>query len=124
LRPHVRGALVTVFGCGGDRDRAKRQIMGRIACQLSDRVLVTSDNPRSEPPAQIMRDIVSGCSGDYALVEDRAEAIAVAVAAMVPGDCVVIAGKGHEDYQLVDGQRLHFSDVEQAGDALARRAAS
>ena len=124
LRPHVRGTLLTVFGCGGDRDRDKRQIMGRIACTLSDRVVVTSDNPRSESPLRIMQDIEAGCSGRYELVEDRAEAIAAAVAMAGPGDCVVIAGKGHEDYQLVEGVRLHFSDTEQAADALARRAGS
>lgn len=124
LRPHVRGSLVTVFGCGGDRDREKRQLMGRIACALSDRVVITSDNPRSEEPLQIMRDIESGCSGHYSLVADRAQAIAEALAAASAGDCVVIAGKGHEDYQLVDGQRLHFSDEAQAREALARRVTS
>ncbi len=124
LRHHMSGALITVFGCGGDRDREKRQIMGRIACTLSDSVVVTSDNPRSESPSQIMQDIETGCSGRYALIEDRAEAIAAAVAMAEPGDCVLIAGKGHEDYQLVDGARLHFSDAEQAGNALARRAKS
>lgn len=123
LKPHVSGALVTVFGCGGDRDRAKRQIMGRVACEWSDRVVITSDNPRSEPPAGIMADIVSGCSGDYRLVEDRAAAIASAVAGAHPGDCVVIAGKGHEDYQLIEGERRYFSDEEQALAALAGRAA-
>jgi UDP-N-acetylmuramoyl-L-alanyl-D-glutamate--2,6-diaminopimelate ligase len=124
IRPHVSGSLVTVFGCGGDRDREKRQVMGRIACALSDRVVVTSDNPRSEEPLQIMRDIESGCSGQYTLVADRATAIAAAVADASAGDCVVIAGKGQEDYQLVDGARLHFSDEAQARAALARRAAS
>ncbi len=124
IRPHVSGSLITVFGCGGDRDREKRQVMGRIACALSDRVVVTSDNPRSEEPLQIMRDIESGCSGQYTLVADRAQAIAAAVADASAGDCVVIAGKGHEDYQLVDGARLHFSDEAQARAALARRAAS
>lgn len=124
LRPHVHGALISVFGCGGDRDREKRQIMGRIACALSDRVVVTSDNPRSELPGQIMQDIEAGCSGQYELIEDRAEAIAAAVATASAGDCVVIAGKGHEDYQLVDGARLQFSDAQQASDALARRARS
>ena len=123
LRPHVSGSLVTVFGCGGDRDREKRQLMGRVACKCSDRVVVTSDNPRSEHPQQIMRDVESGCSGDYALVADRAEAIQAAVTGAVAGDCVVIAGKGHEAYQLVDGERLHFSDEAQVRDALARRAA-
>ena len=121
LRPHVKGALVTVFGCGGDRDKAKRQLMARIACTLSDRVVVTSDNPRSEDPGQIMRDIESGCSGKYTLQADRALAIALAVAEASAGDCVLIAGKGHEDYQLVDGERLHFSDAAQAHDALKRR---
>ena len=122
LRPHVQGALVTVFGCGGDRDREKRQIMGRIACAMSDRVVVTSDNPRTESPARIMQDIEAGCSGQYEMIEDRAEAIDTAVSKAGPGDCVVIAGKGHEEYQLIDGARLHFSDQEQASKALARRA--
>lgn len=124
LRPHVTGTLVTVFGCGGDRDREKRQLMGRVACTGSDKVVVTSDNPRNEEPQQIMRDIESGCSGNYTLIEDRAEAIAAAVAQAVAGDCVVIAGKGHEDYQLVDGERRHFSDEDQARQALAQRGAA
>jgi UDP-N-acetylmuramoyl-L-alanyl-D-glutamate--2,6-diaminopimelate ligase len=124
VRPHVSGALVTVFGCGGDRDREKRPVMGRIACALSDRVVVTSDNPRSEDPLQIMRDIAAGCSGQYTLVADRAQAIAAAVADAGAGDCVVIAGKGHEDYQLVGGTSLPFSDEVQVRAALARRAVS
>jgi UDP-N-acetylmuramoyl-L-alanyl-D-glutamate--2,6-diaminopimelate ligase len=124
LRRQVDGALVTVFGCGGDRDREKRQLMGRVACELSDRVIVTSDNPRSESPADILRDVEQGCSGDYLLVEDRAEAIARAVREGRPGDCIVIAGKGHEDYQVVEGERLYFSDIEQARAALAARAGS
>ena len=121
LRPHVSGALVTVFGCGGDRDREKRQVMGRVACLHSDRVIVTSDNPRNEEPEAILRDIETGCSGDYSLVADRAEAIAAAVSGAGAGDCVLIAGKGHENYQLVNGERLAFSDEEEARDALARR---
>jgi UDP-N-acetylmuramoyl-L-alanyl-D-glutamate--2,6-diaminopimelate ligase len=124
LQPHVSGALVTVFGCGGDRDKTKRQLMGRVACELSDKVVVTSDNPRSESPADIVRDIASGCSGDYSLVVDRAEAIAQALTDASAGDCVVIAGKGHEDYQIVDGQRLHFSDEAQARGVLTRREAT
>ena len=124
LRPHVTGSLVTVFGCGGDRDRQKRQQMGSIACALSDRVVVTSDNPRTENPQCIMHDIESGCSGHYMLRVDRADAISAAVAAAQAGDCVFIAGKGHECYQLVDEQRLPFSDAAHARDALTRRAAS
>ena len=123
LRSHVNGALVTVFGCGGDRDREKRQFMGRVACELSDRVLVTTDNPRNEIPLEIMRDIETGCSGNYSLVVDRAEAIAQALSEARSGDCVVIAGKGHEDYQLVEGERLHFSDEAQARAVLEQRAA-
>lgn len=122
LRQHVEGALVTVFGCGGDRDREKRQLMGRAACALSDRVILTNDNPRTEAPADILRDIEAGCSGDYQLLEDRAQAIRLAVQDARPGDCIVIAGKGHEDYQVVEGQRLYFSDTEQALAALAGRA--
>ena len=124
LRPHVAGRLVTVFGCGGDRDRDKRQVMGRVACALSDAVVVTSDNPRTESAQAILRDIESGCSGAYVLLEDRAQAIAYALQAAREGDCVLIAGKGHENYQLVEGQRLPFSDALQAQQALARRAAS
>lgn len=123
LRAHVSGSLVTVFGCGGDRDREKRQLMGRVACAMSDAVVITSDNPRSETPLDIMRDIESGCSGEYALVVDRAEAIAQALANARAGDCIVIAGKGHEDYQLVEGQRLYFSDEEQVRAVLSRREA-
>lgn len=121
LRTHVEGKLVTVFGCGGDRDREKRQVMGRIACTGSDRVVVTSDNPRGEDPESIMRDIQSGCTGNYELVPDRAEAIRRAIADASAGDCVVIAGKGHENYQLVEGERLFFSDEQQAREALALR---
>ena len=121
LRLHVEGDLVTVFGCGGDRDREKRQVMGRVACELSDRVIVTSDNPRSEAPGDILREIEAGCSGNYVLLEDRAEAIHRAVQEARSGDCIVIAGKGHEDYQIVEGERLFFSDTEQARSALAGR---
>ena len=98
--------------------------MGRIACALSDRVWVTSDNPRSEDPMQIIGEIEAGCSGDYRLVADRAQAIAAAVAEALPGDCIVIAGKGHEDYQQIGDARLPFSDEAEARAALARRAAT
>ena len=121
LRPGVPGRLITVFGCGGGRDAGKRPVMGRAACTGSDAAIVTSDNPRSEPPMAILLDIESGCSGDYRLVVDRAEAIALAIAEAQPGDCVLIAGKGHENYQIVDDGRIDFSDEEQAIAALARR---
>ncbi len=122
LKPHVQGDLVVVFGCGGDRDRNKRQVMGRIACSLADRVVVTSDNPRGEDPAAILADVASGCDGSYQLEVDRAQAIVAAIASAQAGDCVVIAGKGHEDYQIIDGEYLHFSDEEHAAAALAGRA--
>jgi UDP-N-acetylmuramoyl-L-alanyl-D-glutamate--2,6-diaminopimelate ligase len=124
LRPHVEGALVTVFGCGGDRDREKRQLMGRVACELSDRVVITSDNPRGESPAEILRDIETGCSGDYLCLEDRAAAIAHAIGEARPGDCVLIAGKGHEEYQVIEGRREYFSDAAQARARLDERARS
>lgn len=123
LRPHTRGRLVTVFGCGGDRDREKRQIMGRIACDLCDQVVLTNDNPRSENPTDILRDIEAGCTGDYAIIPDRAEAIDKALSEACAGDCVLIAGKGHENYQLIEGEQLFFSDEEQARCALAGRPA-
>lgn len=124
LKAHVSGDLVTVFGCGGDRDRSKRQVMGRVASRFSDRVILTSDNPRGEDPDAILADIATGCSGAYILLPDRAQAIASAIGEARPGDCVVIAGKGHEDYQLIGAERRYFSDAEQARCALARRAAS
>ncbi|MEH6593318.1 MAG: UDP-N-acetylmuramoyl-L-alanyl-D-glutamate--2,6-diaminopimelate ligase [Halioglobus sp.] len=121
LRPHVAGRLLTVFGCGGDRDRGKRSVMGRLACELSDRVIVTSDNPRSEHPLAILREIESGCTGSYQLIEDRAEAIHAALAEAVAGDCVLVAGKGHEDYQIIDDERHYFSDEQQIRQYLAGR---
>ncbi len=123
LKGSVSGALVVVFGCGGERDRQKRQLMGRIACQLADRVLLTSDNPRGEDPAAIIADIETGCSGDYAVETDRARAIQRAVAGAVAGDCVLIAGKGHENYQIIGAERLPFSDEAVALDALRGRVA-
>lgn len=124
LRPQVAGKLITVVGCGGDRDPGKRPVMGRLACELSDRVIITSDNPRSENPAAIIADIVTGCTGEFLQEVDRARGIASAILGAEAGDCVLIAGKGHEDYQLIEGQRLHFSDSEQAMLALAQRAGS
>jgi len=123
IKPHLAGELITVFGCGGDRDAGKRPVMGRVACQWSDRVVVTSDNPRGEDPHAILADIAAGCTaGQYSLQVDRALAIGQAIASAAVGDCVLIAGKGHEDYQIVEGQSLHFSDAEQARAALLARA--
>jgi len=121
LRPHVSGELITVFGCGGDRDSGKRSVMGRVACEHSDRCIVTSDNPRGENPTAILQDIEVGCTGNYQMVVDRAQAIEKALGSARAGDCVLIAGKGHEDYQIVGARRLHFSDEEQVLKFLTKR---
>ena len=119
LRAHTRGQLHCVFGCGGDRDRDKRPVMGRIAAEHADRVIVTSDNPRNEPPLEIIEDIRKGIDGELVEVEpDRAAAIALAVNSAVPGDCVLVAGKGHERYQQIGVERLDFSDVAEIRRAL------
>ncbi|HAZ60654.1 MAG TPA: UDP-N-acetylmuramoyl-L-alanyl-D-glutamate--2,6-diaminopimelate ligase [Gammaproteobacteria bacterium] len=112
LRPLCSGRLVCVFGCGGERDAGKRPLMGAIAERLADQVIVTSDNPRGEAPEQIIDAILAGISArDAVLIEpDRAQAIALAVNAAAAGDLVLIAGKGHEDYQEIGGRRLPFSD--------------
>ena len=107
--------LITVFGCGGDRDRGKRAVMGRVAATLSDVVIVTSDNPRSEDPCQIIRDVVDGITAcetapPYLVIPDRKEAIVAAIRSARSGDVVVIAGKGHEDYQIIGDRRLPFDD--------------
>ncbi len=119
-REHCQGRLVCVFGCGGDRDRGKRPEMGRIAEALADVVIVTDDNPRTEDGAVIVREIIAGMvTPDDAQIErDRGKAIRAAIGAAKPGDVVVIAGKGHEDYQIVGTKREHFSDSEAARAAL------
>ncbi len=113
-----RGRLVCVFGCGGDRDPGKRPMMGEVARQLADRVVVTSDNPRTEDPQKIIEAVAAGAGPDAECVVDRAQAIRLAIAEAAADDVVVIAGKGHEPYQEVLGQRLPFSDLEQAHAAL------
>jgi UDP-N-acetylmuramoyl-L-alanyl-D-glutamate--2,6-diaminopimelate ligase len=118
LRPHAKGALVVVFGCGGDRDRGKRPMMGEIATRLADRVIVTDDNPRSEDPAAIRREILAAAPG-AAEIGDRAEAIGAAIRGLGPDDLVVIAGKGHETGQTIAGVAHSFDDSE-----VARRVAA
>jgi len=125
LRPAVGRSreLVCVFGCGGDRDKGKRPEMGRIAGQLADRVVVTSDNPRTEDPSEIASAVVHGIRDTtnrrWSVELDRAEAIRAAIAGARRGDVVLVAGKGHEDYQERNGIRLHFSDARVAAAALA-----
>jgi UDP-N-acetylmuramoyl-L-alanyl-D-glutamate--2,6-diaminopimelate ligase len=122
-RPFTAGRLICVFGCGGDRDRSKRPQMGAIAAQLADHLYVTSDNPRTEDAQQILADVTAGIPpGASMQVEaDRAVAIAAAIAAAAPGDLVLIAGKGHEDYQILGTAKVHFDDREEAEKALRRR---
>ena len=113
------GRLHVVFGCGGDRDRGKRPMMGEIARRLADRVIVTSDNPRSEDPEAIIDEILAGSGSDVEHDADRRSAIAAAIASAGSGDVVVIAGKGHEQGQEFDGGRkVPFDDVTVARDAL------
>ena len=105
----------TVFGCGGDRDKFKRPIMGEIACELSDEVDGTSDNPRSEDPLKIIEDIMTGIEGKVAIINpDREEAIKNAICNSEENAVILIAGKGHEDYQIINGVKSHFSDKETA----------
>jgi UDP-N-acetylmuramoyl-L-alanyl-D-glutamate--2,6-diaminopimelate ligase len=114
------GRVIVVFGCGGDRDRTKRPVMGRIASTLADITVVTSDNPRTEDPRAIIEEIRQGLDrgGDCHIIEDRREAIAEAIGMAKPGDTVLIAGKGHEDYQIIGATRSHFSDREVAQEYL------
>ncbi|NNF40076.1 MAG: UDP-N-acetylmuramoyl-L-alanyl-D-glutamate--2,6-diaminopimelate ligase [Woeseiaceae bacterium] len=120
LRQHSKGRLWCVFGCGGDRDQGKRALMARVAERLADRVVVTSDNPRTEKPEKIIEDIMAGLSEPRAAtaIEDRAAAIAWTIRQAADTDVVLIAGKGHEDYQETGGKRLPFSDYDMAAAAL------
>jgi len=127
-RPLARGRLITVFGCGGDRDRTKRPLMGAVAGRLSDVIVITSDNPRSEGPARIIDEIQRGITPDTSrsgqqrlAIVDRRQAIDKAVELARPGDLVLIAGKGHEKYQAIGDRVLPFDDVAVAREALARR---
>jgi UDP-N-acetylmuramoyl-L-alanyl-D-glutamate--2,6-diaminopimelate ligase len=117
--------VITVFGCGGDRDRTKRPLMGAVASRLSDVVVLTSDNPRSEPPEAILEEIRRGIpasrAADTLVVPDRRDAIARALAMGREGVVVVIAGKGHETYQVLGTRTIHFDDREEAARALAGR---
>jgi UDP-N-acetylmuramoyl-L-alanyl-D-glutamate--2,6-diaminopimelate ligase len=128
-RPLTRGRLIAVFGCGGDRDRTKRPLMGAVAGRLSDVIVITSDNPRSEDPARIIEEILRGITPDTRrdggqrtlTIVDRRAAIGRAIELARPGDLVLIAGKGHEKYQEAGGQTFSFDDVAVAREALASR---
>lgn len=126
LRPLTRGRLVVVFGCGGDRDKKKRRLMGHAVARDADLPIVTSDNPRTEDPHAIIDMIVEGVkdrrSSGFLVEADRRRAIGMAMAEARPGDVVLIAGKGHEDYQIVGTTKHHFDDREEAAAALAKLA--
>ena len=122
-RPFIAGKMICVFGCGGDRDRTKRPLMGKIAASLADVAVVTSDNPRTENPDAILQDILAGIPSttEPLVIGDRAQAIHTAIMQAKPGDGVLIAGKGHEDYQILGTEKIHFDDREHATDALMQR---
>jgi len=121
VREFTKGRLIILFGCGGDRDVGKRPIMGKIAGELADYCIITSDNPRSEAPMEIINAVVSGVketSCEYEVYEDRRVAIFNGVRMLQPDDALIIAGKGHEDYQIIGENKIHFDDVEVAEEAL------
>jgi UDP-N-acetylmuramoyl-L-alanyl-D-glutamate--2,6-diaminopimelate ligase len=128
-RPLARGRVITVFGCGGDRDRTKRPLMGAVARRLSDLVVITSDNPRTEDPGRIIEEIQRGITPDtrrggdqpFLAIADRRLAVARAIELARPGDVVLVAGKGHEKYQIIGNRSLPFDDVAVAREALDRR---
>jgi UDP-N-acetylmuramoyl-L-alanyl-D-glutamate--2,6-diaminopimelate ligase len=122
-RPFIPGRMICVFGCGGDRDRTKRPKMGKIAAELADIAVVTSDNPRTENPDKILEDILAGITDAVqpVVIGDRATAIRTAILEAQPGDGVLLAGKGHEDYQILGTEKIHFDDREQAREALQER---
>jgi UDP-N-acetylmuramyl-tripeptide synthetase len=123
LREQNPARLLCVFGCGGDRDAGKRPIMGGIASRLADEVIVTSDNPRSEDPVTIIRDIIAGITAPFEQIADREAAIQSAIHRASAGDIVLVAGKGHENYQEIAGVKTPFDDGLVAQTALSSRAA-
>ncbi len=125
VKEFSKGRIITVFGCGGDRDKGKRPKMGEAAGKLSDIVIITSDNPRSEDPMEIIKAIEEGIKGikngrprDYLIIPDRREAIYKAIGLANKDDIVVLAGKGHEDYQIIGDKKIHFDDREMAREAV------
>jgi len=124
VRRLTKGKVIVVFGCGGERDREKRPLMGEVAASLGHKVIITSDNPRGEDPYEIIHQIEEGCrraGGDWIVLPDRGEAIRRAVAMAEEEDVVIIAGKGHEAYQIWGDKRVPFDDREEAKRALEGR---
>jgi UDP-N-acetylmuramoyl-L-alanyl-D-glutamate--2,6-diaminopimelate ligase len=123
LRAQTKGQLICVFGCGGERDSGKRPLMGKVACDKADKVIVTSDNPRSESPAAIIEAIMQGTNSKAISLENRAAAIEMAIGNAGSGDVILLAGKGHENYQEIAGVKYPFSDIEMVQQVLQERAA-
>jgi UDP-N-acetylmuramoyl-L-alanyl-D-glutamate--2,6-diaminopimelate ligase len=121
LRLHYKREIWCVFGCGGDRDKGKRKVMGRMAKTYADRVVITSDNPRSETPESIISDILLGSKNDVHTIVNRASAINYAISSANNADVILIAGKGHEDYQLIKDKRIEFSDDKVSRNAIKIR---
>ena len=121
-REFTKGKLICVFGCGGDRDKAKRPIMGKIGSELCDVSVITSDNPRNEDPLEIINEIVAGIDNhNFEIIENRKAAITRAMEIACPGDVIVIAGKGHEDYQVLKGKTIHFDEREVVAEIIKER---
>ena len=118
LKAQASSKLICVFGCGGNRDKGKRPEMGKVASDIADAVVVTSDNPRDEAPESIIEEIIKGMHNHFMVEQDRAKAISVGILSAKAGDIVLIAGKGHEEYQEIKGKKHYFSDIEQAKDVL------
>ncbi|MBR3703930.1 MAG: UDP-N-acetylmuramoyl-L-alanyl-D-glutamate--2,6-diaminopimelate ligase, partial [Oscillospiraceae bacterium] len=124
VRGFAKGRVIALFGCGGDRDKTKRPIMGGIAARLADAVIVTSDNPRTESPSAIIADIVDGMIGTetpYAVIESRIEAIHFAIDNAQSGDVIVLAGKGHETYQIIGRDKHHLDEREVVAEYLKEK---
>ena len=124
LREYTEGRIITVFGCGGNRSRTRRFEMGEVSGNMSDYTIITSDNPRNEEPEAIIQDIITGISkteGKYEIEPDRSKAIRLSINMACEGDTVLIAGKGHEDYQIFADKTIHFDDCEHAGNAVTER---
>jgi UDP-N-acetylmuramoyl-L-alanyl-D-glutamate--2,6-diaminopimelate ligase len=121
VRGFTKGKVITLFGCGGDRDKTKRPNMGRIAAELSDIVVVTSDNPRTEDPEEIIKDVLEGIdieNKEIITITDRSEAIRKAISIAEKDDAILLAGKGHETYQVIGKERVHYDEREVVAEIL------
>ena len=121
VRGFARGKVITLFGCGGDRDKTKRPVMGKVAAELSDSVVITSDNPRTEDPQAIIDNILTGMEGTatpYTVIVNRRDAICSSLDSLKPGDVLILAGKGHETYQILGKEKIHFDDREVVAEHL------